>query len=59
MSSSNAGRAGIAEMLRNVGQMIEEGRVRPVVGVTLPLTEARSAHELLAGVHFGKIVLVP
>jgi NADPH:quinone reductase len=59
MSSSNAGRAGTAQMLRVVGQMVEDGRVRPVVGATLPLSEARAAHELLAGEHFGKIVLVP
>ncbi len=59
MSSSNAGRAGMAEMLREIGAMVEEGLVRPVVGATLPLAEARRAHELLAGDHFGKIVLVP
>jgi NADPH:quinone reductase len=59
MSSSNAGRAGTAQMLREVGQMVEDGRVRPVVGAALPLSEARAAHELLVGEHFGKIVLVP
>jgi NADPH:quinone reductase-like Zn-dependent oxidoreductase len=30
-----------------------------VVGKVLPLAQAREAHELLAGNHFGKIVLVP
>ncbi len=59
MSSANAGRAGMAQMLREIGVMIEEGNVRPVVGVTMPLKEARAAHELLAKRHFGKIVLVP
>jgi NADPH2:quinone reductase len=59
MSSSNAGRAGTASMLRDAGRMVEDGRVRPVVGSALPLAEARAAHELLAGKHFGKIVLVP
>jgi NADPH:quinone reductase-like Zn-dependent oxidoreductase len=33
--------------------------VKAVVGATLPLSEARHAHELLAGHHVGKIVLVP
>jgi NADPH2:quinone reductase len=59
MSSSNAGRAGMAQMLREIGDMVEAGSVRPVVGTTLPLAEARAAHELLSGRHFGKIVLVP
>jgi NADPH:quinone reductase-like Zn-dependent oxidoreductase len=36
------------------------GRLRPVVHVTLPLAEARHAHELMeASEHFGKIVLRP
>jgi NADPH:quinone reductase-like Zn-dependent oxidoreductase len=30
-----------------------------VVGRVYPLSQAREAHELLAGRHFGKIVLVP
>lgn len=58
-SSSNAGRAGMAQMLREVGELVERGAVQPVVGATLPLAEARRAHEMLAGHHFGKIVLVP
>ena len=58
-SSSNAGRAGTAEVLTEVARLVEQGTVRPVVGRVYPLTQARAAHELLAGRHFGKIVLVP
>jgi NADPH2:quinone reductase len=58
-SSSNAGRAGVAEILREVVSLVEQGVVRPVVGAVLPLSQAREAHELLAAHHFGKIVLVP
>jgi NADPH:quinone reductase-like Zn-dependent oxidoreductase len=39
--------------------MAIEGRVRPVIGESLPLAEARRAHELLDGPHLGKIVLLP
>jgi NADPH2:quinone reductase len=58
-SSSNAGRAGTAEILTEVARLVAEGKLRPVVGKVLPLAQAREAHELLAGHHFGKIVLVP
>jgi NADPH:quinone reductase-like Zn-dependent oxidoreductase len=58
-SSSNAGRAGVAEALTDVARLVETGELRPVVGRVLPLARAREAHELLAGHHFGKIVLVP
>jgi len=58
-SSSNAGRAGMARMLGEIAGMAAEGRVTPVIGATLPLAEARRAHELLAAHHYGKIVLVP
>jgi len=58
-SSSNAGRAGMAGMLSEIAAMAADGRVSPVVGATLPLTDATRAHELLAEHHFGKIVLVP
>jgi NADPH:quinone reductase-like Zn-dependent oxidoreductase len=58
MSTSNAGRAGIAEMLAEVGALVERGRVRPVVGATFALEDARAAHEKLAGSHQGKVVLV-
>ncbi len=59
MSTTNAGRAGVAAIAREIAAMVEEGKVRPVVGETLPLSEARRAHELLAGRHLGKIVLLP
>jgi NADPH:quinone reductase len=59
MNLSNAGRAGVADIARQIAQMAVEGKVRPVIGETLPLSEARRAHELLAGPHLGKIVLVP
>ena len=58
-SSSNAGRAGTAEILTEVARLVDHGKLRPVVGHVLPLAQAREAHELLAGHHFGKIVLVP
>ncbi len=58
-SSSNAGRAGVAETLTEVARLVEAGELRPVVGQVLPLARAREAHEMLAGRHFGKIVLVP
>jgi NADPH:quinone reductase len=59
MSLNNAGRAGVAKIAAEVARMAAEGRVRPVIGQTLPLAEARRAHELLATEHVGKIVLVP
>jgi NADPH2:quinone reductase len=59
MSTNNAGRAGVAEMMREIARLAEEGTIKPVVGKTLRLAEARRAHELLAGPHIGKIVLVP
>ena len=58
-SSSNAGRAGTAEVLAEVARLVEQGSLRPVVGHVLALSQAREAHELLEGRHFGKIVLVP
>jgi NADPH2:quinone reductase len=59
MSLSNAKRAGVAKIAAEVARMAAEGKVRPVIGQTLPLAEARRAHELLAVEHVGKIVLVP
>lgn len=58
-SSSNAGRAGVAEILTEVAHLVEQGAVRPVIGAVVPLSQAREAHELLAAHHYGKIVLVP
>lgn len=59
MSTGNAGRAGVAEMMREIAGLAEQGKVKPVIWKTLKLSEARRAHELLAGHHVGKIVLVP
>ena len=59
MSLNNAGRAGVAAIAAEIGAMAAAGKVRPVIGETLPLAEARKAHELLAGKHLGKIVLLP
>jgi NADPH:quinone reductase len=58
MSTSNAGRAGTAEMLTEVGRLVDDGRLRPVIGATFRLEEAGAAHEALAGRHRGKIVLL-
>ena len=58
-NSSNAGRAGTAEILAEVARLVAEGKLQPVVGHVIPLAQAREAHELLEGHHFGKIVLVP
>ncbi len=59
MNLSNAGRAGVATIAAEVARLAAEGTVRPVIGTTLPLAEARRAHELLEGSHLGKIVLLP
>jgi NADPH:quinone reductase len=59
MNLSNAGRAGVARIAAELAALAAEGALRPVVGETLPLAEARRAHELLAGDHAGKIVLLP
>jgi NADPH:quinone reductase-like Zn-dependent oxidoreductase len=59
MSLTNAGRAGVAQILSKVTDMAEAGSVRAVIGSVLPLAEARRAHELMTRHHFGKIVLVP
>jgi len=59
MNLNNAKRTGVAAIAREVAKMAAEGRVKPVIGQTLPLAEARRAHELLAGDHLGKIVLLP
>ena len=58
-NAGNAGRAGTAETLGEVAGLVDAGKLKPVVGHVLPLEQARRAHELLDGHHFGKIVLVP
>ena len=48
-----------AELL-DAMKFVERGRIRAVVSQTLPLAEARRAHELLEDrAQFGKLVLVP
>lgn len=59
MNLNNAKRAGVAAIAREIAQMAADGRIKPVIGEELPLAEARHAHELLAGDHLGKIVLLP
>ena len=59
MSLSNAGRAGVAAIAAEIAAMAAAGSIKPVIGAELPLSEARRAHELLAGDHLGKIVLLP
>jgi NADPH:quinone reductase-like Zn-dependent oxidoreductase len=59
MNLNNAGRVGIAAIAAEIAAMAAAGKVRPVIGAELPLSEARRAHELLAADHLGKIVLLP
>lgn len=48
-----------AELLEAM-KFVERGKIRAVVDRTLPLTEARRAHELMRDrAQFGKLVLVP
>jgi len=45
---------------RTVMDRVFRGELKPVIHATLPLEEARKAHEILeAGEAFGKVVLVP
>jgi NADPH:quinone reductase len=59
MNLNNAKRAGVAAIAAEIAQMAAEGKVKAVIGESLPLAEARRAHEMLAGPHLGKIVLLP
>ncbi|MFL6230112.1 MAG: zinc-binding dehydrogenase [Pyrinomonadaceae bacterium] len=48
-----------AELLEAL-KFVERGQIRPVIDRTLPLEEARRAHELMQDrAQFGKLVLVP
>ena len=50
----------INEVEKNVWPAIEEGKVKPVVYKTFPLSEAAEAHRLMeSSKHIGKILLVP
>ncbi|MGH2413743.1 MAG: zinc-binding dehydrogenase [Microcystaceae cyanobacterium] len=48
-----------AELLEEIGRTIDAGRVKPDVGVVIPLMEAAKAHEMMDSGHHprGKIVL--
>ena len=40
--------------------LLEQGKIKPIIAERLPLTEARRAHEMLGeGGVLGKIVLLP
>ncbi|MEW5849523.1 MAG: zinc-binding dehydrogenase [Myxococcota bacterium] len=48
-----------ADLLRIV-KLVEAGRLKPIVDVVLPLSQAKEAHKLLEErKHFGKVVLTP
>jgi NADPH2:quinone reductase len=47
-------------IMRNVIELLANGAIKPAIGVRLPLSDARRAHELLdAGQALGKILLIP
>ncbi|MBT8369168.1 MAG: zinc-binding dehydrogenase [Deltaproteobacteria bacterium] len=47
------------ERLDQLAKLVREGRLKPVVETTLPLTDAARAHEMVEGGHVGgKVVLV-
>ena len=47
-----------ASVVEHVWPLVADGRVRPIVHGTMPLEEARAAHELMeSGDHMGKILL--
>lgn len=58
---SAAEKARMAQAIaRRVMPLVREGRVAPRIHATLPLSQARAAHERLeSGQVFGKLVLVP
>ncbi len=45
-------------LIKKVWPLLEEGKVRPIIYATFPLSEVRKAHELMAtSSHIGKIML--
>ena len=47
------------ERLDQLAHLVSEGRLKPVVGMALPLADAARAHEMVEGGHVGgKVVLV-
>lgn len=60
MVLSNAPKEEVADIYRAVGEGLENGTLRPVVGKEFPLAQAAKAHEaVLEAGAFGKIVLIP
>lgn len=50
----------VSEVEKNVWPAIAEGKVKPVVYKSFPLSEAAEAHQLMeTSQHIGKILLVP
>ena len=50
----------IQQAMRAVMELLSQGKIRPVLGHTFPLEQARAAHELISSrASFGKVVLVP
>jgi NADPH2:quinone reductase len=50
----------VAAFVDEVGPLLDDGRVRPVVETILPLEDAAAAYDLLAGdATFGKVILRP
>ena len=48
----------LSELVKNVFPKIEEGKVKPTIYKTLPITEAEAAHDILyKGQNIGKVVL--
>ena len=48
----------LSELVKNVFPKIEEGKIKPTIYKTLPITEAKAAHEILyKGQNVGKVVL--
>ncbi|MCH8266343.1 MAG: NADPH:quinone oxidoreductase family protein [Acidobacteria bacterium] len=49
----------IRQAMRAVMELLSQGKIRPVLGHTFPLAQARAAHELISSrASFGKVVLV-
>ncbi len=49
----------VAGVREQVWPLVEAGRIRPVVDRTMPMADAKAAHELMeSGDHLGKIILL-
>ena len=50
----------VRQAMQGVTELLRQRKIRPVVGHTFPLAEARAAHNLLGSRgNFGKVVLIP